>query len=318
MKILLIYDAIWAWYWKSLALQKYLKDDFECIDLMKSSQVKDNKRIFKKYNHIHWFGWLEGCRWARKYKGTSAGVSSHNYLYKHLERAKRIMPKYGALTCTSKILYDELRKKNLNSHIYLCQNGVDEQMFQPDPVKHDKFVVGWMGQPTHGSFSGQQLDMHGYEHVLLLLIESLKGNKNIEFRIMAKTFKNAVSHSEMPRWYNGLDLFLHTGFGTGTPNGVFEAMACEIPCSSTAIGAAPEVIDTGAQANGFLVDRYYSKKEAQQRVEEFKTDILWCENHRDGCKTLGERARKTIEKSWTWKQRARAWIKPFKNHGKKL
>jgi glycosyltransferase involved in cell wall biosynthesis len=317
VKILLCVDVMnWAWAHKARAIQKYLKNDFEKIDIIRSNTVKNNKHIFKEYNHIHWFGWLEGRLWCQKYRGTSAGVSSHNYLYKHSELAKSVMPKYGALTCTSKILYDELKKKKLNKHIYLCQNGVDEQMFQPAPVKHDKFVVGWMGQPTHGNFSGQQLDMHGYEHVLLPLVESLKENKNIEFRIMAKTFKNAVSHSEMPRWYNGLDLFLHTGFGTGTPNGVFEAMACGVPCISTAIGAAPEVIEDGE--NGWCCGRFYSKGDARDIVDWIRLKILLWEPRIDELRTMGQNARKTIEESWTWKERARAWIKPFKNHAKQL
>jgi len=323
MKVLLCVDVMnWAWAHKARAIQKYLSDEFDCIDIMRSKQVKNNRQIFQKYHSIHLFGWLEGSLWAKKYKGTSAGVSSHNYLYKHLERAKNVMPKYGAITCTSKILYDELKERNWNKNLYLCQNGVDEEMFQPDPIKHDKFVVGWMGQPTFGDFTGQQLDMHGYQNVLLPLVDSLKGHKNIEFKIMAKTFKDAVPHSEMVKWYNGLDLFLHTAFGTGTPNGVFEAMACGVPCISTAIGAAPEVINNGVGGkggvNGLLVDRYFNKEEARMAFISFQQYVMWCENHRNICQFMGEEARKIIEESWTWKERAKSWIPVFKNHGKVL
>ncbi len=319
MRVLLLYDVKgWAWYFKAQALQRHLRDYFEKIDIAPSKWIKNNKHVFKKYHHIHWFGWLEGKRWAKLYGGTSAGISSHNYYYKHFGLAKKVMPRYNALTCTSKILYDEIKKQKLNSNVYLCQNGVDEEMFQPDPIKHDKFIVGWMGQPTEGGFNqgDSSIDMHGYQHLLKPLVESLKGYKDIEFRVMAKTFKNAISHDDMPKWYNGLDMFVHTGFGIGTPNPIFEAMACGVPCTSIAIGAAPEVIDDGM--NGFLFPRYFNENGTFERTEAIKRKILFLKDRRDFCQELGQNARKTIEESWTWKQRSQAWLKPLKENGKKL
>jgi glycosyltransferase involved in cell wall biosynthesis len=239
MKVLLCIDVNnWAWANKARAIRKYLKDDFERIDIMRSKRIKNNQSVFKKYHHIHYFGWLEGKRWAQRYKGISAGISSHNYYYKHFDMAKKRLPNYDALTCTSRILYDEIKKYKLNKNVYLAQNGVDEEMFQPDPIKHDKFIVGWAGQPTEGGLSKDcgSIDMHGYQHILKPLMESLRDNKNIEFRIMAKTYKNAIPFSEMPKWYNGLDLFIHTGFGIGTPNPLFEAMACGVPLSVLLLG----------------------------------------------------------------------------------
>ncbi|MCP3683514.1 MAG: glycosyltransferase [bacterium] len=328
MKLLLLYDVRgWAWYFKSKALQKHLKKDFDKIDIMSSKNIKNNKWVFKKYHHISWMGWLEGKRWARQYKGVSAGISSHNYYYKHFGMACLRLPKYDALTCVSRILYDEVKKWKLNKNIYLCQNGVDEEMFQPYPIKHDKFVVGWMGQPTEGRLSkgAGSIDMHGYQHVLKPLVESFRGNKRIEFKIMAKTFKNAIPHKDMVKWYNGLDLFIHTGLGTGTPNPLFEAMACGVPCISTAIGAAPEVItheklDIGGCLikNGFLVGRYHNKEEALKVTHDFGLLIKSAEQQREVYKKLGVNARQTIEQSWTWKQRSKAWAKVFKKHGKKL
>lgn len=318
MKVLLLYDKIWAWYFKAMAIQKHLGQGhgFKKIAVASNKWIRKNPNVLKKYNHIHYFGWLDGRQVALKYKGVTAGVSSHNYFYRHWDIARNVMNRYGALTCTSKIIYDDLKKRKLGKLLYLCQNGVDEEKFQPDPVKHDKFVVGWMGQPTHGKFSrsDKSIDMHGYQHVLQPLVESMRGNRAVEFNIIAKTYKNAISHDAMVKWYNGLDLFLHTGFGTGTPNGVFEAMACGVPCISTAIGAAPEVIEDGV--NGYLVQRFYNKNEALSRAKKFKSIILNVASNR--CNETGENARKTIEQSWTWKQRAEAWAEVFRNHKRKL
>lgn len=320
MKLLLIYDVPgWAWHHKAVNIQKYLSNDFEKIDICSLKDFHAEK--FSNYHHVHIFGWMDRKGMAGRYKGFTTGVSSFNYVYKHLARAKKFMPRYDAITAVSKQIYNDLKRRKLNKHIYYCPNGVDESVFYPAPVKHDKFIVGWMGQNTYGGFSqgDSSIDMHGYQHVLLPLVESLKGHKQIEFRIMAKTFKNAVPHSDMVKWYNGLDLFLHTGFGTGTPNGIFEAMACGVPCVSTAIGEAPEVIEESyTPINGILIKRYFNKAEAADRVKQFKTLILWCEKDREKCKSMGDIARTIIEESWTWKQRAKNWLPVFRNHRKKL
>ena len=317
MKLLLLYDVPgWAWHFKAKAIQKYLKNDFEQIDIMRSNTVKNNKWIFKKYNHIHWFGWIEGRLWCQRYKGTSSGISSHNYLLKHFDLAKSVIPKYGAITCTSKILYNELKGKKLNKHIYYCPNGVREDLFTPGEKtrNNNKFVVFWCGQPTTGGFRGCQLDAHGYEHIVLPLEKLLKNHSDIHFEIMGKTFKNAIGFDQMPDMYRNCDLYLHTGTITGTPNTAFEAQSCGKPVISTAIGAIPELIKDGY--NGWKVPRVFCEKGAKARVNDIYKLILKAKEM--DLIEIGQNARKTIEESWTWKDRAQNWKKVFLNHGKKL
>ena len=313
MKILLVIDVDnWAWAFKARSLKKYLKDEFEKIDIITSK--KFIKKLFKKYHAVHFFGYLEGRKYAGKYKGVTCGISSHNFIYKHLEKAKKILPKYDAITCTSKILYKELTERKMNKNIYLCQNGVDETIFTPGKKTQDldKFVVGWMGQPTKGTLAD---DAHGYQHILLPLIESLKDVKEIKFNVIAKTFKTASPHSTMPAWYRELDLFIHTGYSTGTPNPLFEAQACGIPGISTAIGAAPELLNA---FNGLLVPRYHNAQEAKERVKLIGEQICYWRYHRKNLEVMSENARRIIVSDWTWKERAKAWITPLKKHGKKL
>lgn len=313
-KVLLCYDVKgWAWHHKAKALKKYIGDKFTTFDIMSSK--KFTPKLFSKYNSVHFFGYMEGRKYAGKYKGVTAGVSSHNFIYKHLEKAKKIMPKYDALTCTSQILYKELVERKMNKNIYYCPNGVDETIFTPGEKTEnlDKFTVGWMGQPTKGSLAD---DAHGYTHILLPLIESLKDVKEIKFNVLAKTFKNASPHANMPAWYRELDLFIHTGYSTGTPNPLFEAQACGIPGISTAIGAAPELFSN--PYNGFLVPRYHNEKEAKERVKLIGEQICYWRYHRKNLEVMSENARKIIVSDWTWKERSRNWIPVFEKHGKKL
>ncbi len=311
MKVLLVYDVPgWAWHHKAKALKKYIGHEFDKFDIMPKKHFK--KRMFAKYNSVHFFGWIEGKKYA-KYNGVTSAISSHNYLHKHLELANRVMKKYDALTCTSRILHKELTHRGMNKNVYLCENGVDHTIFTPGKKTKDldKFVIGWSGQPTKGSLAD---DAHGYQHILLPLMESLKDHKEIKFNVLAKTFKTASPHTSMPSWFRELDLFIHTGYSTGTPNPLFEAQSCGIPGISTAIGAAPELISA---FNGGLVQRYHNKKEATKRVrEDFKPLILQCANM--DLADMKKNARRIIEANWTWEEKARAWIKPLKNHAKKL
>jgi glycosyltransferase involved in cell wall biosynthesis len=310
MKILLVYDVKgWAWHHKSVALKKYIGHEFDRFDII--PKKKFHKGMLKKYHSIHFFGWIEGKKYA-KYSGVTSAVSSHNYLYKHFDRAKKLMPKYNCLTCTSKILHHELTHRGMNKNIYLCQNGVDETIFTPGKKTRDldKFIIGWVGQPTKGTMAD---DAHGYQNILLPLMESLKDVKEIKFNVIAKTFKNASPHSSMPSWYRELDLFIHTGYSTGTPNPLFEAQACGIPAISTSIGAAPELLNG---FNGWTVFRYYNKPDTKYCVSDFRELIFKAKDM--NLADMKKNARRIIESNWTWKQRAKLWLKPLKKHGKKL
>lgn len=318
MKVIMVYDVFgWAWHNKAKAIQKYLNEYFDKITICANKEF--NKKLLNKYHTCHFFSWIERKKIAGKYKGLTAGVSSHNFQYLHPEKARKYLPKYGAITGNSQLIVKELKKRELNSTIYYTPNGVDETIFMPDKKKTnlDKFVIGWSGQPTMGGFNRESgLDMHGYTNILLPLMGSLKEYKDIHFEIMAKTHKNAVSFDRMPEFYHGLDLFIHTGFGTGTPNPLFEAQACGIPAISTAIGEAPQLIKDGE--NGYLVGRYFNKAEANQRVQEIKQRIVILRNDWERLLPMGENARKIIEELWTWKERAKAWLPVFQNHWKKI
>lgn len=327
-KILMIIDVPnWAWAHKAQSIAKYLNDDFRKISIVTNKQF--HKGLFNKFNHVHGFGALDKKGCAGKYKAFTAGVSSHNFIYLHPGKAKKYFPRYSALTATSKLIYNELKDRKLNDNIHYCPNGVDETLFTPGEKTEnlDKFVVGWSGQPS-GTNLGEghsSLDAHGYHNVLLPLVESLKDNKDIHFQILDRTHKNAKPFEKMREWYRQCDVFLHTGYITGTPNPLFEAAACGIPSISTAIGAAPELITD--KMNGLLVPRYFNKQQAKQRVDEIRFYIKWLKQLKGeesdpsilpGYTPMKMAARKVIENEWTWKQRSQAWKEVFLKYRKRI
>jgi glycosyltransferase involved in cell wall biosynthesis len=318
IRTLLVVDTPnWAWMFKAKSIQEYLNDEFRKISIVTNKQF--HKGLMAKYHSVHFFGWMDRRKLAGKYKGMTAGVSSHNFSMRHPEKARKYLPKYGAITAVSKLIYNELKEKKLNSNIFYCPNGVRENFFTPGKktISTDRLRIGWNGQPSGVGFNRSSgLDMHGYHNILLPLVKSLKDNKDIEFSIMAKTHTNAIPFNEMPQYYRNLDLYIGTQLGIGTPNTLYEANSCGIPGINIAIGCAPELITDGY--NGHILPRYFNKKEADQRVEQFRELILDLAKNRDRLKGMGKNARKEIVEKWRWKDRARAWLPILLNYKKKL
>ena len=315
-KVCCVFDIPgWAWHRKASALQKHLNDDFRKFTIVKNKSF--HKGLFAKYNLLHMFGWMDRRKLAGKYKGLTAGVSSHNFIALHPEKAKHYMPKYSALTAVSKLIYHELLARKLNKNIYYCPNGVDTDQFRPGKKTQntDKLVIGWLGQPSGSGFSRSEgWDAHGYHNLLLPLMDSLKDKKDIHFEILARTHKNAKPWDAMFGWYHNIDIMLHVGVLTGTPNSIFEAAASGKAGISTAIGESPQLIKT--TYNGHLVPRVCSKEDAKRCVEDIRALIL--KLNQSDVEEMGKNARKEVEEKWTWEQRAKAYIEVFNRHRKKI
>ena len=284
----------WAWSHKADALVKYLSKDFDEIRKIYLKKFTRNYSEYKnKYNLFHFFGWGEGARFAGR---ATAGISSTNWKYKHLRRAKMVMPKYRALVPVSKLLAEGVKGKNKN--IMIAQNGVDHTMFYPKR-KQKKFIVGWMGQPTKPPH-----DQHGYTKTLKPLFLALS-KLGISTAPFAATYKTAKPLSEMIDYYNSVSVMIHTGTMTGTPNPIFEAAACGRPVLSTRIGAAPELING---KNGQICNT----------IDDFVKEITFLRDNQDIAEQMGTQAREDILRDWTWEKRARAYIPIFKKFARKF
>lgn len=150
---------------------------------------------------------------------------------------------------------------------FLIPNGIDTSVFKPEStyraiirrefgLNEKNIVVGLVGrlhlQKDHPNFLHAASIIHkdnkdiiffivgdgpdNYKNELLKLANSLSIEKNIIW---------AGSRHDMPQIYNCFDcLVLSSAYGEGFPNVIAEGMASGIPCISTNIGDASEIVET--------------------------------------------------------------------------
>lgn len=309
MKILLVSDVIgWAWDRNAKALIKYLPEYeiYQGFEKCSKQHIRWHKSRVSDFDHVHCMGWTIGMSCANE---VTAGVCSHNhYLLDHPWRT--LFPRYQALTVNSPSLIDMV--KSVQNNVYYCPNGVFHDLFVPVKKNRTKeFVVGWVGQETHGSFdrkNNPSIDIKGYQHVLLPLMDRFQGT-NVRFKILKGNYLNCVPYDKMPLFFDDVDLQICTSFREGTPNPMFEAASCGKPLISTNVGAISEFINESG--GGIIIDSYDGMDQIPHTIDRFEQEILKLEGDRDFCEYMGNKNRANIEKNWTWEIRAKAFIPMF-------
>jgi glycosyltransferase involved in cell wall biosynthesis len=228
------------------------------------------------------------------------------------------LPRYMALSAVSERIFGRLKEMKSNNNIYLCPNGVNENFFIPaDKIKrNDKLIIGWQGK------EGGRLDQHGWDTILVPLRKKIEEEPNMEFRYVDRIYTNAFSREEMRAFYQDIDVFIHTGLMTGTPNPVFEAASCGKAVICTRIGAAEQMIKENV--TGFIINLNSENKvfsslkrlcpDPGKVVNDFMEKLRMLRDNREICEAFGQAGRNVIEQDWTWKKRAQAYISLFENH----
>ena len=140
--------------------------------------------------------------------------------------------------------------KNANSQV--IANGVFLYKFQPNPQLHEPTVIG---------FAGRYHTAKGYPYLFETM--GLLKNENIIFKIAgggaslenpevkalfeqnqldAEKVHLLDQISDMPAFYQSIDVFLMTSITEGFPNVLVEAMASGLPCISTDVGDAKYIV----------------------------------------------------------------------------
>ena len=277
-KVLFICDVKnWAWYFKSVQLKRYLSNEFE-IDI--ACVIAGDKIDPKKYDVYFTFGHsyidIEPLKGIPKDKKVT-GITSHRPISVIAPKMKLA----GAVHANSKLLLSQLR--NVHDNIYYLPNGVDENLFQPTkpiPNKRENIIVGHVGKLS--PLKGQRE-----------FIEPAVKKAKCLYHPNYKDYTEALTHETMPSAYNGFDCFIVASQEDGTPNTALEAAACGRPIISNRVGNMPEFIQNGV--NGFLVDK---------DIDKYVEKILYLRDHRDELIKMGNAARQTVEKEWTWKMQS--------------
>lgn len=308
-KILLVIDVKgWAWERNALNIKKNLSNTYD-ISIITSRQF--HAKLIEEFDSVHFMGWTLGRNFAEKVSG---GVCSHNWELLHYDMAIETLPKFNALTVNNKILESQISK--INPNVYYVANGVDEKLFNPLPYpKSDVFTVGWLGKKPLSPDAGMRkedsktnyVDIKGYNLVLKKLIKELEPH-GVKFKMVTATHKDCISFDLMPKWYEDVNCQLNCAYTEGTPNPLFEAASCARPVISTRSGAIAEFIN---HDNGRMVETYSEYKDIPRVIGELKDSILELKNDLSKAEEMGRNARKTIEESWTWRDRSKQFIPLF-------
>lgn len=183
---------------------------------------------------------------------------------------------------------------NSNSHV--IANGVYLNKFQPNSELHEPIVIG---------FAGRYHPAKGYPY-LFETMAKLK-DQPVAFRIAGggaslnnpevkahfelyqldqEKVKLLDQVSDMPAFYQSIDVFLMTSITEGFPNVLVEAMASGLPCISTDVGDASYIVqetgsivpprDSDALAQAILKylqlstdEKLALKQMTRQRVEQY-------------------------------------------------
>jgi glycosyltransferase involved in cell wall biosynthesis len=130
----------------------------------------------------------------------------------------------------------------------------------------------------------------------------------VELRTVERTHRDAMTPAQMRDFYQGLHVLAVASDMDGTPNPALEAAACGVAIVSNRIGNMPEFIADGV--NGRLLER--------RAVESYVAALR--EIDVPTALRMGEAARATVEREWTWKHRApaygRMWLDALNARGK--
>lgn len=289
-KILFITDVKgWAWWIKSEYLKKYLSDEFD-IDIINVISKNGGYQLGnvnqKKYDLYFTYGFsyidfLTAVPLKRKITGVTAH-RARNVIFPKMKLA-------GHQHANSILLLKELQNMGFQRTFYV-PNGVDEELFKPyKPIKKEgDIIVGHVGKET---------PLKGQKEFILPAVQMAGAKSYTNLR----TWKDRLPHTEMPKIYNEMDVFVVASTEDGTPNPALEAAACGRPIISNAIGNMPEFIEDGY--NGFIVPK---------KINAYVEKINYFKNNRDELIRMGENARKTVEEGWTWKIQSENYRKMFR------
>jgi glycosyltransferase involved in cell wall biosynthesis len=288
IKVLVFYDAIgWAWYHKSLQLQKLMPEDIN-IDVQQLYTDFDHS----KYDYILVFDAYPLKKWELNvpYEKLIIGCSNEKILEQTVELVSSGKCRAGFVNN-----YPSYLKVGESNKFYCCQNGVDEQLFSPRNKKLGPFTACWVGNSKAMAKKGIELIEKA---CLLTETKLIKVDRQA---VEALASGNLLSLEEIrDQVYHQSSVYICASEFEGTPNPALEALSCGLPVISTRVGNMPEILIDGV--NGYLVDR--SVESIARALIKIKTL-----NH----EMLASNARKSIEQGWTWKQKVENYIQMFRN-----
>lgn len=275
----------WAWDIKAKQIKKYLSDEFNIqIRYCQKPKTFNSKEKFDLYFSFDCPDITKFNKVQRKHKITGATSHTYSSMKNFLKHFKDTDNYHANSILLQKELENLLKKK-----VYYLPNGVDEELFiLKDRDISKEFTVGYVGKNTVRK---------GYEQFIVPACK--KSGVKLKSQTCKFNNKNVIKHNDIHKFYNDIDCIIVASDMDGTPNQLLEAASSGRTFVSNRIGNAPELYNN---INGFLVDR---------DIDSYVEQLIWLKNNREQCKKMGIKARKEIEKNWTWKIQAENYRNMF-------
>lgn len=228
-------------------------------------------------------------------------IDIHLSISKYVERNLKLFPKHSTYDIEPKYLSVLSKLRNYKSFhpkkSIVLYNGVDTKLFYPNPIPHEKFTIGCVG--NMGDWKDQitlikainVLKKEGITDLKVIMIGS--GWKENQYHVFIADnglsdvieFRKEVKHKELPAIFNTFDLFVLPSFFEGFGCVFTEAAACGIPfitCKGQGAAEyiAPEEMNFWTIEPHDYIDlankikSYMNQRRKQHLIETYDIDIL--------------------------------------------
>jgi hypothetical protein len=175
----------------------------------------------------------------------------------------------------------------------------DTAMFAPNPQPHEKIRVGMAADFWYHKFKGRKLARR--------VIEYLRNTPEYEYDdrcsigLEQPKDRTGLPFSEMPQFFNSLDLWLCTsrvGGEEGLPTPSLQAGACGIPAISTRCGHMPEFVRDGQ--TGILV---------HNSLESFVEVFEMLKTNKELIAKMSKEVREHVLQNWSIEATGPRWLR---------
>ena len=127
---------------------------------------------------------------------------------------------------------------------HVIPNGVDVSVFRPIEKQTAKARLGLADHKRYVLFPGRPEDPHKAFPLAEAVVQETAVRLNEPLELLPL---RGVEPDDVPLYMNSCDAMVLTSFAEGSPNVVKEAMACNLPIVSVAVGDVSELLDGVAE-----------------------------------------------------------------------
>lgn len=150
----------------------------------------------------------------------------------------RQLGRFTAATITKSRGLEELLPPTVLRRNTVLPNGVDREVFRPEPRETSRRALGWPEDEVTALFVGSPAvprKRHQLASESCVVARTKVGH--LRLRVC-----DGVDRHKVALWMNAADVLLLTSVAEGSPNVVKEAAACGLPVVATAVGDVKDVL----------------------------------------------------------------------------